>query len=130
MNQRAESEALDDSLRVLRRITHRELLTEENGQTRITSQAFIQGTPDGDVSVYLSSETTPERVTRNSPNTFLAEITIAAIRALGLDVQRDPIEGDPGHCNITGRKTRRTARAMAEQAQWVPGYAPEDAGPK
>ena len=50
MNQRAEPEALDDSLRVLRRITHRELLTED-GQTRITSQAFIQGTPDGDVSV-------------------------------------------------------------------------------
>lgn len=127
MNQQPESEPLDDSLRVLRRITHRELLTEESGQIRITSQAFIQGTPDGNVSVYISSETTPERVTRNRPNTFLAEITIAAIRALGLDVQREPIDDDPGHCNITGRKPRSKARAMAEQAQWVPGYAPEDA---
>ena len=130
MNQPAQPEALDDSLRVIRRITHRELLTEGDGQTRITSQAFIQGTPDGDVSVYLSSETTPEHVTRNRPNTFLAEITIAAIRALGLDVNPEPIDGDPGHCNITGRKTRGKARAMAEQAQWVPGYAPEDAGPQ
>ncbi len=130
MNQPPESEPLDDSLRVLRRITHRELFTEENGQIRITSQAFIQGTPDGNVSVYLSSETTPERVTRNRPNTFLAEISIAAIRALALDVQREPIDGDPGHCNITGRKTRGKARAMAEQAQWVLGYAPEDAGSK
>ena len=130
MNQQPESEPLDDSLRVLRRITHRELLTEESGQIRITSQAFIQGTLDGNVSVYLSSETTPERVTRNRPNTFLAEITIAAIRALGLEVQRDPIDGDPGHCNITGRKTRGKARAMAEQAQWVPGYGPEDVGSK
>ena len=130
MNQPPESKPLDDSLRVLRRITHRELVTEDNGQTRITSQAFIQGTPDGNVSVYLASETTPERVTRNRPNTFLAEITIAAIRALGLDVQREPIDGDPGHCNITGRKPRSKARAMAEQAQWVPGYAPEDAGSK
>ena len=130
MYQPPESEPLDDSLRVLRRITHRELFTEENGQIRITSQAFIQGTPDGNVSVYLSSETTPERVTRNRPNTFLAEITIAAIRALGLDVQREPIDGDPGHCNITGRKPRSKARTMAEQAQWVPGYGPEDVGSK
>lgn len=130
MNQAAEPETLDSSLRVLRRVTHQELLTEEDGQTRITSQAFIQGKPDGDVSVYLSSETTPERVTRGRPNTFLAEITIGAIRALGLDVQRDPIDGDPGHCNITGRKTRGKARAIAEQAQWVPGYAPKDAGPE
>ena len=130
MNQPAESEPLDDSLRVLRRITDRELLTEENGQTRITSQAFIQGTPDGNVSVYLSSETTPERVTRNRPNTFLAELTIAAIRALDLDVQREQIDDDPGHCNIVGRKTRGKARAMAEQAQWIPGYTPDDTGSK
>ena len=114
---------LDDGLTVLRRVRDYEVL-EEDGNPRPSSQAFIQGGPDGNVSVYLASETTPERITRDYPRTYVAEVDIGTIRELGLDVEREPIEDDPGHCNIVGRKTRNRARAIARSAKWITGFAP------
>ena len=115
---------LDGGLTVLRRVRDYEVLVEEDGTRRPSSQAFIQGGPDGDVSVYLASETTPERITQDYPGTYVAEVDISAIRRLGLDVEREPIEGDPGHCNITGRKTKSRTRAMARSSRWATGYRP------
>ena len=87
---------LDDGLTVLRRIRDYEVFEDDEGNRRPSSQAFIQGGPDGNVSVYLASETTPEQITRHYPGTHVAEVEISSIRAQGLDVERDPIEGDPG----------------------------------
>ena len=115
---------LDDGLTVLRRVRDYEVLVEEDGTRRPSSQAFIQGGPDGNVSVYLTSETTPERITQNYPDTYVAEVEISTVRGLGLDVEREPVEGDPGHCNITGRKTKSRARAMTRCSRWVTGYGP------
>ena len=118
-----EEGRLDDGLTLLRRVRDYEVLVE-NGNPRPSSQAFIQGGPDGNVSVYLASETTPERITRDYPGTYVAEVEIRTIRELGLEVEREPIEDDPGHCNITGRKTRTRARAIARNSQWTEGFAP------
>ncbi len=115
---------LDDDLTVLRRIRDYEVLVEEDGTRRPSSQAFIQGGSDGNVSVYLASETTPERITQNYPDTYVAEVEISTIRSQGLDVEREPVEGGPGHCNITGRKTKSRARAMARSSRWATGYGP------
>ena len=65
MTTEAQQGRLDDGLTVLRRVRDYEVLQEENGIRRPSSQAFIQGGPDGNVSVYLASETTPERITRD-----------------------------------------------------------------
>lgn len=118
-----EEGRLDDGLTLLRRVRDYEVLVE-NGNPRPSSQAFIQGGPDGNVSVYLASETTPERITRDYPDTYVAEVEIRTIRELCLEVEREPIEGDPGHRNITGRKTRTRARAIARNSQWTEGFAP------
>ena len=116
---------LDDGLTVLRRIRDYEVFEHGDGNLRPSSQAFIQGGPDGDVSVYLASETTPEQITRHYPGTYVAEVEISSIRAQGLDVERDPSEGDRGHCNITGRKTRSRARAIAGNSRWTIGFGPQ-----
>lgn len=116
---------LDDGLTVLRRVRDYEVLQEEDGIRRPSSQAFIQGGPDGNVSVYLASETTPERITRGYAGTYVAEVEIGVIRSQGLHVERESIEGDPGHCNITGRKTRSKSRAIARSSRWAKGYEPE-----
>ena len=115
---------LDDGLAVLRRVRDYEVLQEEDGIRRPSSQAFIQGGPDGNVSVYLASETTPERITRGYADTYVAEVGIGIIRSQGLDVERESIEGDPGHCNITGHKTRSKSRAIARSSRWAKGYEP------
>ena len=115
---------LDDEL-VLRRVNLRETGPPDNqGRTRINSDAFIQNGLDGNVSVYLASETTPEAITREYQLHYIAQLEVGEIRAVGLDVVRDPKEGDPGHCNIVGRKTRGTARRLARTARWVAGYEP------
>ena len=124
MTTEAQQGRLDDGLTVLRRVRDYEVLQEEDGIRRPSSQAFIQGGPDGNVSVYLTSETTPERITRDYPGTYVAEVEISTIRRQGLDVEREPIEGDPGHCNITGRKTRSRSRAIARSSRWANRYGP------
>ena len=116
---------LDDGLTVLRRIRDSEVFEDGNGNRRPSSQAFIQGGPDGDVSVYLASKTSPEQITRHYPGTYVAEVEISSIRDQGLDVERDPIQGDTGHCNITGRKTRSRTRAIAGNSRWTIGFEPQ-----
>ena len=115
---------LDDGLIILRRVRDYEVLEDDDGSPRPSSQAFIQGGPEGNVSVYLASETTPERITRDYPGTYVAEVDIRTVREHDLDVERDPVEGDPGHCNITGRKTRSRTRAIARSSQWATGFGP------
>ena len=91
---------LDDGLTILRRVRDYEVLEDQDGGPRPSSQAFIQGGPDGNVSVHLASETTPERIIRDYPGTYIAEVEISTIRGQGLDVEREPIEG-------TSRRTKR-----------------------
>ena len=69
-----------DSDAVMRRVTRAELTRhEDEGTIRPSSNAFLQDGPDGDVSVFLASETTPERITREYPNTYVAITNVAFI---------------------------------------------------
>lgn len=115
---------IEDSQAVMRRVRIDEIITDEDGTPRPSSQAFKQDGPDGDVSVYLASETTPARITQDYPGTYVAEVDVGTIRAQGLDVERDPVPGEPGHCNITGRKSRSRARTIARSYRWAEGYGP------
>jgi hypothetical protein len=94
---------------VLRRISDRSHVFDENlGRSRPSSDVFLQ---DG-------------------PEPFLVSISVGELRKAGgelpngLGIIRDPTSGGPGHCVITGRKTRGRLSQIAKQAQWVPGYAP------
>ena len=115
---------LADELVVLRRVVASDITKDPEGAPRPISSAFRQGGPDGDVSVYLANETTPEFITRYYPGTLIAQLTIVQVRSQGLDVVRDPIPGDPGHCNVVGRKTRAVTRNLAEVSVWTAGFAP------
>ena len=115
---------LDDGLTVLRRVRDYETL-QGGGRTPETLKPSLHPRGrDGNVSVYLASETTPERITRDYPGTYVAEVNIGTIRSQGLDVERDPIQGDPGHCTITGRKTKSITRAIARSSRWTIGFGP------
>ena len=118
-------EPVDDNETVMRRVTQREItLHEDDGTIRPSSNAFLQGGPEGDVSVYLASETTPERITREYPGTYVALVEVSVIRAQGLEIERQPVEEEPGHCNITGRKTAAKRRAIARSSRWAEGFGP------
>ena len=120
-----QSEPVADNETVMRRVTQREITQhEDQGTIRPSSSAFLQGGPGGNVSVYLASETTPERITREYPGTYVALVEVSVIRAQGLEVEREPIGEDPGHCNITGRKTSAKRRALGRSSRWAQGFGP------
>ena len=127
MSERGIPEEIEDSQVVMRRVRKSQKTKDTNdGPQRPTSDAFIQNGPDGETSVYLASETTPEHITKEYPDVYVAEVEARVIRAQGLEVERDPVPGDPGHCNIVGRKTRGRAAAIARSASWAQGYGPEE----
>ena len=117
---------VNDTDNVMRRVSRTEItLHEDDGSIRPSSDAFMQGGPEGNVSVYLASETTPQRITENYPEVYVALVEVSVIRALGLEVELDQTAEDPGHCNITGRKTRGKARAIARSSRWAEGFGPQ-----
>ena len=124
MSTQQDDQPLDGLLTIMRRVRPREVTQDADGNPKPISSAFRQGGPEGNTSVYLASETTAEFITRDHPGTFVVELTIAEVRNQGLDVEREEIPGNPGHCNITGRKTRGITRALAEICHWIPGFAP------
>lgn len=125
MDNPSQYEPIDDNETVMRRVTRSEIARhEDDGTIRPSSNAFLQGGPDGDVSVYLASETIPEHITREYPGMYVALVEVSVIRSQGLDVLRDPVEGEPGHCNITGRKTAARRRAIARSSRWAEGFVP------
>jgi hypothetical protein len=116
---------IDDDEIVMRRVRPSETTTDRpGGRERPSGQAFIQNGRDGDTSVYLKSETTAERILENNPGMYVCEVRVGDIRAEGLEIERSQREGDPGHCDIKGRKTRGKAREISRKSTWAPGHGP------
>ena len=103
---------------VVRRIALSEHIFDETiGRRHPSSQAFMQSGRDGLVSVYLLSETTYETVAQAGSQRYLATVTVGALRENGLGIIRSPGPGGPGHCDITGRKTRGRLNNIARSAE-------------
>ncbi len=116
----------DDEV-VVRRVSRRDQIFDpEIGRRRPSSQAFLQSGRDGLTSVYLMSETTPAEVAADGAEEYLAVVRVAVLRENGLGIIRTPESGGPGHCDITGRKTRGRLVQIVMQSQWIPGYTPPD----
>lgn len=127
MSTLANPPPIGDGEIVMRRVQADELTTDtEDGPVRPSSDAFKQDGVDGETSVYLRSETTPELLVDGYRDTYVAQISVAEIRDQGLDVEREEIPGDPGHCNIIGHKTRGRLRAIARASRWMPSHAPPE----
>lgn len=120
----SDDAGIGDEEAVLRRVPNA-VYDENLNRARPSTQAFLQNGPDGLVSVYLSSETTPEVVASGGPERFLASIKVGELRAQGLGMVRDPSSGGPGHCVITGRKTKGILNQIVKKVEWVEGYAPD-----
>ena len=55
------------------------------------------------------------------PDHFLVAITAGDARAQGQDVERTPIEEEPAHGDVVGKKTRGRRRALCAAAEWIEG---------
>lgn len=93
---------------------------------RPSTQAFLQDGKDGLVSVYLLAETTPDAVAQEGEQPYQCVVSAGILRENGLGIIRTPDKGGPGHCDITGRKTKSRLTNIVRAAQWVEGYSPLD----
>ena len=119
--------SIDDDEIAVRRISHRDQTFDtELGRRRPTTQAFLQNGRDGLTSVFLLTHTTPAEVAEDGKEEYLAAVRVGILRENGLGIVRSPESGGPGHCDITGRKTRGRLVRIVMQVEWVPGYAPPD----
>ena len=122
---RGDDTSIGDDEVILRRIAFTTF--DQNLQRRRPStQFFKQDGTDGLVSVYLLSETTPANVIDEGVERYLASVNVGLLRELGLGIVRDPTSGGPGHCVITGRKTKGRLNRIAQEAEWVEDYRPSD----
>ena len=91
---------------------------------RPSSSAFKQDGADGDTSVSLETETDPDLVIQGYSDAYVAVVPVRVILDQCLKVERDPLPGNPGHCNIVGHKTLGKLRAIARASLWLEGYGP------
>ena len=122
--------AIGDDQIVVRRVhIDHHSFDEHLGRRRPSTQAFLQNGRNGLTSVYLLSETTPAAVAAGGREPYQCAVSVAVLRENGLGIIRTPGSGGPGHCDITGRKTKSRLNRIVSAARWVPGYAPPSAGP-
>jgi hypothetical protein len=124
-------DAVDDSVRLFRRITkhHLKAAADEPLGVRVTSAAFQPSSQDEGVSINLEDtmmkcEVSAEDLMDLPPEALgLSHVTAGQVRApaIGKDVDRDPLPDDPSHGNIVGRDSTSRQRALAKlaTAQWV-----------
>lgn len=94
------------------------------GGVRIASAAFSDhrnGTP---MSVFLGSVVrddgrAPESVLM--PSYYLAAVKAGAARDCGQGVRRAPLQDEPAHAEVFGKKTKSVKKRLAQAAYWVVG---------
>ena len=110
---------------VMRRVRGFELTSDTvEGPKRPSSDAFLQDGADGETSVWLRSESSPEGLVEGYDEAYVCEVSVDFLRGLGLDVERRPVEDDSGHCVITGYKSRSILRRVVRATGWVAGFGP------
>ena len=53
------------------------------------------------------------------PEFFLVAITAADAEEQDQEVKRTPLETEPAHGDVIGKKPKRVARALRDRAEWV-----------
>ncbi len=110
----------DDEI-ALRRIPGNFVVYDENlRRQRPSTQAFKQR----DLSAYLKSRTTPEAVAAEGTEPYMVSVRVAILREEGLGIVPDYSSGGPGHCRITGKRTKGKLNRIVKKSEWVEGFAP------
>ena len=109
----------DDEI-VFRRISRCFVVRDENLHTmRPSTQAFKQN----ELSVYLASMTTPAAVASEGTEPYMVSLPVSVLREEGLGIVIDTSSGGPGHCRITGKRTKGKLNQIVKKAKWIDGYA-------
>jgi hypothetical protein len=87
-----------------------------DGSTVLSHAFKLRGKPDPNISVDLARLTTPEETAARGPKPGfgVGRLVAGEVRALGLAVRHDPIEGNPANALIEGAMTRLHCHLLAQ----------------
>ena len=84
-----------------------------------TLQSWAWKDQRGEISVYVATETTEERVlSLGLPGQIIIRITAGTVRKLGHIVVRDPEIDEPSHCIIFPHPSKRIMKKFCERSTW------------
>jgi hypothetical protein len=99
---------------------------ENLGRLRPSSMAFDDNRDGSAMSAFLEGHgNSLEDVLRDHEEFYVAAVTAGLVRANGLKIIHDPLDGLPSHVEVTGPKPKRVKSALAKAAVWV--VPPSDA---
>lgn len=121
----ADDPSIRDEAELLRRIPPQHFVPDQNqGGIRISSAAFKDHANGSPMSVVLAEELArtgrnPHDVLIGHDGFALAMITAGLARGCDQGVAREPLENEPAHAVVFGRKTHGIRRRLAAGARWM-----------
>lgn len=93
---------------------------ENLGRLRPSSIAFCDNRDGSAMSAFLEGHgNSVEDVLRGHDGFLLAGVPLGLVRAQGLEIVHDPLEGLVSHVEVFGTKTKRIRSALAKASVWV-----------
>jgi len=108
-----------------RRIPPKLIVLDENmGRRRPSSAAFKNSRDGSPMSVFLADvlrelNRGPETVLAGHDDFALAAITAGLARECNQSVARDPLQGEPAHAVVIGKKTEAVRTKLALGSHWI-----------
>lgn len=123
--QNDDDSSIEDHFELWRRIPPKHVVFDNNsGELRPTSAAF-DNDPDGEPMSILIAPVMTElglssaNAIDGHPGFALASITAGLARECSQKLVRDPLENEPAHGLVVGRKTQGTRRRLARASRWI-----------
>lgn len=117
---------IEDDSPLWRRIPPWHFVSDENLQCkRLSSAAFSDNSKDkSPMSVALGHEVlaagrTAESVLQKHEGFGLVSFCAGLARELNQGIRRKPLDDEPAHAEVFGKKTKGVQRAFAKNCQWV-----------
>ena len=116
-----------DSAALWRRIPPRHIVLDKNHGGKRISKAAFEDHPDGSpMSVFLADEVLAsgrdaQSIVAGFENFCLAAVTAGLARSLNQGISRKPLDDEPAHAEVFGKKTDSVRKRFAQRAVWVIG---------
>lgn len=117
----ADDSSIPDEVELWRRIPPTHVHLDKNlGQQRPASWAFSDDEDGEPMSVVIARPgRDPRTVLEGHPSYALAAVTAGLVRECGLRITRQPLDEEPDHAVVSGRKTDGVRRRLAKGSTWV-----------
>jgi len=115
---------IEDDTELLRRIPPIHFHQESDGYLRPSSAAFENHPSGGSMSIIITNaleklDTQLKRMLIGHDDYGVVSFTAGLARKFGQKIVRDPVDGEPAHGLVVGKKTGSVKRNLYKGCRWV-----------